>query len=294
MKRTMSHASRRGGMRFNHISIFSVIMSFCFFFFLMIRRPPRSTLFPYTTLFRSQGVIHRDLKPQNVLITRGGDVKLTDFGIAELDRPRTPEAGGDAPRGTLAYMAPEQPLGERVDARADLYATAAVLCECLTGSPPYAAITPESLLAEVLVGGPPLVAGPLGDLLRSALSADGADRPATAAAFHDALAEVEWSATEPRPKFEALASTKQILELFDRNAKAARAALLKTSDAEFKKPWAFKVAGRTVDTRPKYTVYRRTVLNHLAHHRGQLTVYLRLNDAHVPAVYGPTADEPSF
>ncbi len=98
----------------------------------------------------------------------------------------------------------------------------------------------------------------------------------------------------PPPKFEALASTKQILELFDRNAKAARAALLKTSDAEFKKPWSFKVAGRTVDTRPKYTVYRRTVLNHLAHHRGQLTVYLRLNDARVPAVYGPTADEPNF
>src|SRR6266566_3364586 len=98
----------------------------------------------------------------------------------------------------------------------------------------------------------------------------------------------------PPPKFEALGSTKQILDVFDRNAKAARAALVKTPDAEFKKPWAFKVAGRTVDTSPKYTVYRRTVLNHLAHHRGQLTVYLRLNDAPVPAVYGPTADEPNF
>ncbi len=146
----------------------------------------------------AQGVVHRDLKPQNVLITRGGDVKLTDFGIAELDRPHAPEAGAaGVPRGTLAYMAPEQLLGEHVDARADLYATAAVLCECLTGSPPYPATTPESLLARALVGGPPLVAGPLGDLLRSALSAAGADRPATAAAFHDALAEVEWSSTEP-------------------------------------------------------------------------------------------------
>src|SRR5438046_7814542 len=72
-----------------------------------------------------------------------------------------------------------------------------ILCECLTGGPPYPATTPESLLARALVGGPPLVAGPLGDLLRSALSADGGDRPATAAAFHDALAEVEWCATEP-------------------------------------------------------------------------------------------------
>src|SRR5207247_1268797 len=130
-----------------------------------------------------QGVIHRDLKPQNILITRDGDVKLTDFGIAELDQPHTPEsraAGG--PHGTLAYMAPEQLLGERVDARTDLYATAAVLCECLTGGPPYPATTPESLLARALVGGPPLVAGPLGDLLRSALSPDGRDRPDSAAA----------------------------------------------------------------------------------------------------------------
>ena len=98
----------------------------------------------------------------------------------------------------------------------------------------------------------------------------------------------------PPPKFEALGSGKQILELFDRNVKAARAALAKTSDATFKQPWAFKFGGRTVDTSPKYTVYRRTVINHLAHHRGQLTVYLRLNDAAVPAVYGPTADEPNF
>src|SRR5207302_1220748 len=84
-----------------------------------------------------QGVIHRDLKPQNILITRDGDVKLTDFGIAELDQPHTPEsraAGG--PHGTLAYMAPEQLLGERVDARTDRHATAAVLCECLTGGSP--------------------------------------------------------------------------------------------------------------------------------------------------------------
>jgi len=98
----------------------------------------------------------------------------------------------------------------------------------------------------------------------------------------------------PPLKFEALDRTSRILELFDRNAAAARAALATASDAEFKKPWAFKVGGRTVATNPKFTVYRRTVLNHLVHHRGQLTVYLRLNDAAIPAVYGPTADEPNF
>ena len=98
----------------------------------------------------------------------------------------------------------------------------------------------------------------------------------------------------PPPKSEALGSTKQILELFDRNAKAARAALAKAPDAEFTKPWAFKVGGRTIATNPKFTVYRRTVLNHLVHHRAQLTVYLRLTGAAVPPVYGPTADEPNF
>ena len=98
----------------------------------------------------------------------------------------------------------------------------------------------------------------------------------------------------PPPKFEALESRARILELFDRNAAAARAAIAQAPDAEFKKPWAFKVAGRTITTNSKFTVYRRTVLNHLVHHRAQLTVYLRLNDVPVPAVYGPTADEPNF
>ena len=98
----------------------------------------------------------------------------------------------------------------------------------------------------------------------------------------------------PAPKFAALESTARILELFDRNAAAARAAIARTTDAQFKQPWAFKVAGRTVNTSPKFTVYRHTVLNHLVHHRGQLTVYLRLNGVAVPAVHGPTADEPHF
>src|SRR5712691_5387466 len=98
----------------------------------------------------------------------------------------------------------------------------------------------------------------------------------------------------PPPKFEVLESTARVLDVFDRNVAAARAAIAKTPDAEFSKPWAFKVAGRTVATNPKFTVYRQTVLNHLVHHRGQLTVYLRLTGAPVPAVYGPTADEPNF
>ncbi len=170
-----------------------------------------------------QGVIHRDLKPQNILITRDGDVKLTDFGIAELDQPHPAESrapGG--PHGTLAYMAPEQLLGERIDPRTDFYAAAAVLCECLTGGPPYPATTPESLLARALVGGPPLVAGPLGDLLRSALSPDGRDRPDTAAAFHDALAEVEWSSPSlPDPLSDDYLRGTPLMESADAGRRAA-------------------------------------------------------------------------
>jgi uncharacterized damage-inducible protein DinB len=98
----------------------------------------------------------------------------------------------------------------------------------------------------------------------------------------------------PPPKFEVLEGTARILALFDKNAAAARAVLANAPDAEFKRSWAFKVGGRIIATNPKFTVYRRSVLNHVVHHRAQLTVYLRLNGVPVPAVYGPTADEPSF
>jgi len=57
------------------------------------------------------------------------------------------------------------------------------------------------------------------------------------------------------------------------------------------KPWRFKVAGRVVSEDPRHVVISDSVLAHLAHHRGQLTVYLRLNDATVPAIYGPSSDE---
>src|SRR5436190_1579258 len=83
------------------------------------------------------------------------------------------------------------------------------------------------------------------------------------------------------------------LDLLDRNVQATRKALTATSDAEFVKPWTFKYGGRTMWTKTKRDVYRN-VLNHLVHHRGQLTVYLRMNDVPVPAIYGPSADEQGF
>ncbi|MHB1674405.1 MAG: DinB family protein [Acidobacteriaceae bacterium] len=71
----------------------------------------------------------------------------------------------------------------------------------------------------------------------------------------------------------------------------ARTALEKTTDAHLMKPWKFMMGGRVVNQEPRYVMVLNSVFSHLAHHRGQLTVYLRLNDAKVPAIFGPSADE---
>jgi len=79
---------------------------------------------------------------------------------------------------------------------------------------------------------------------------------------------------------------------FDRNVKEAREALSKASDQQLMEPWTLIKDGVRLFTLPKVAVLRTWVMNHLIHHRGQLSVYLRLNDIPVPGVYGPSADEP--
>lgn len=76
-------------------------------------------------------------------------------------------------------------------------------------------------------------------------------------------------------------------------AAGARAVLVATTDQHLMTPWKLKMAGQVVSEQPRYIVLRETFM-HLAHHRGQLTVYLRQVGAKVPAVYGPSADEMSF
>jgi uncharacterized damage-inducible protein DinB len=71
----------------------------------------------------------------------------------------------------------------------------------------------------------------------------------------------------------------------------AREALQTTTDEHLLKVWKFVVGGQVVSENPRHVMIRDSVFSHLAHHRGQLTVYLRLNDAPVPAIYGPSADE---
>jgi uncharacterized damage-inducible protein DinB len=89
------------------------------------------------------------------------------------------------------------------------------------------------------------------------------------------------------PKFESAAAT---LKMFDETSRAARAALAAATDAELAVPWTLKRRGQAIFTFPRAACVRSFVMNHLIHHRGQLTVYLRLVDVPLPPVYGPTAD----
>lgn len=86
-------------------------------------------------------------------------------------------------------------------------------------------------------------------------------------------------------------SKQEILDRFDRNVVAARAAIEAASDEQFMKPWSLLKGGETVFTMPRASILRGFVLNHNVHHRAHLCVYLRVNDVPVPALYGPSADE---
>ncbi|MFF4501110.1 serine/threonine-protein kinase [Streptomyces sp. NPDC001401] len=134
------------------------------------------------------GVVHRDYKPENVLVRADGSSALADFGIA-VRVGRVTEAAG-----TPAYMAPEQWRGEPAGPAGDVYAAAAVLFECLTGRRPFTgddvtALRLQHLRAPVELGDVP---GPLRGLLRQGMAKDPADRPGIEAF----LAELERSAIE--------------------------------------------------------------------------------------------------
>ena len=92
------------------------------------------------------------------------------------------------------------------------------------------------------------------------------------------------------PNLEEKTSRADILAAFDAAAAQARGSIAKT-DAELVAPWSLKRGGQHVFTMPRATAFRTFMLYHLVHHRGQLSVYLRLNDIPVPSIYGPTADE---
>jgi uncharacterized damage-inducible protein DinB len=86
-------------------------------------------------------------------------------------------------------------------------------------------------------------------------------------------------------------SAQQLLEVFDKNVKEARAAIEQTPDDAYPKQWSLIVGGKPVFTAPRIAVVRGVVMNHVIHHRAQLGVYLRLNNVAIPGMYGPSADD---
>jgi uncharacterized damage-inducible protein DinB len=86
-------------------------------------------------------------------------------------------------------------------------------------------------------------------------------------------------------------TAEEVLALFDDGVAAFRSALEGASDEDLMEPWTLSNGGQELFTMPRLAVIRGMILNHTVHHRGQLTVYLRLNDLPVPPLYGPSADE---
>ena len=147
----------------------------------------------------AEGIIHRDIKPQNIVVEPSGFLKVMDFGIARLANPAQgkglTEAGTSI--GTPDYMSPEQLAGGELDARSDLYAAGVVLFECVTGRVPFEAETTWALVAKHLEETPPdprALNGDVPDTLAAvilkAMAKKPQDRYASASEMHDALARI--------------------------------------------------------------------------------------------------------
>ena len=140
------------------------------------------------------GVVHRDVSPQNVLVSTKGVAKLIDFGIAKARDRLSGETNTDQLKGKVQYMAPEQALGRPVDRRADVWAVGAVLYHLLGGRPPYEADNDVATLFVLSSGRPPPplrsdVHGAVAAVVRRALSFTPHARYATAAEMQQALEE---------------------------------------------------------------------------------------------------------
>jgi uncharacterized damage-inducible protein DinB len=107
----------------------------------------------------------------------------------------------------------------------------------------------------------------------------------------DALDFAKRPAGEPPRKPNVAESQKHVLELFDKNVAAARAAIAGASDERWAGKWTLSAGERKFYDGTRFGAMRRMMMNHVIHHRAQLGVYLRLNGVAVPSVYGPSADE---
>ena len=143
----------------------------------------------------SMGVVHRDIKPGNIIITRTGEVKVTDFGIARLESSTMTQIG--TVLGTPGYMSPEQLVGEQVDNRSDIFSAGALLYELLTGEKAFSGSSFASVMYKILNTDPvaptnlcPTCPTAFDAVVNMALAKKPEDRYQTAKAFSDAIAEI--------------------------------------------------------------------------------------------------------
>ena len=145
-----------------------------------------------------QGVIHRDIKPQNLMVQPDGTLKVMDFGVARLAQRASQLTSTGMVVGTPAYMSPEQLLDDPVDARADIYAVGVVLYECLTGHRPVEATSAAALIGKLLstTPRPPrdvnhAVPVAVSEIVMRSLAKEPQERPASASEFYDLLVRAE-------------------------------------------------------------------------------------------------------
>jgi serine/threonine protein kinase len=152
-------------------------------------------------------IVHRDIKPQNLMVDALGRVKVMDFGVAKLEAAvATIETTEGMLLGTPAFMAPEQFQFEEVDARSDLYSLGVVLFYCLAGRVPFEGDTPANVMYRVLNDPPPPIDELVDDLppgvanlIDRALAKDPAKRFQTAREFQEAIDAVLTVPMQPRP-----------------------------------------------------------------------------------------------
>lgn len=118
-----------------------------------------------------------------------------------------------------------------------------------------------------------------------------ANIPFWCSATMDAASYDVAASNDKAARLETPSSRESLLKEFDAKVAAARASLAKATDAEMAAPWTLRNGAHEIFTLPRIAALRSFVMNHLIHHRGQLSVYLRLKDVPLPPIYGPTADE---